>query len=211
MRTPDTPDDWYATQEAWHHEVALLRAIALEAGLDETVKWNHPCYTDRGRNIAIVGVLNDGAILSFLKGVFLEGHGVPLIQPGRDRSGRYAIFDGIASIAAARDALLAMLRAAVEVERAGKRVPPLPDAITPIPELQERLDADPDFREAFDGLTPGRQRQYNLHFGDAKRSSTRVRRIEAATERILAGKGLRDCICGKSQRYPQCDGSHRSP
>ena len=64
-------------------------------------------------------------------------------------------------------------------------------------------------REAFEGLTLGRRRHYNLHFSRAKKAATRVSRIDAATERILMGKGLRDCICGRSKRLPSCDGSHR--
>ena len=30
-----------------------------------------------------------------------------------------------------------------------------------------------DLRAAFEGLTPGRQREYNLHFSDAKKAETR--------------------------------------
>ena len=60
------------------------------------------------------------------------------------------------------------------------------------PELQERLANDDELAEAFNALTPGRQREYNLHISDAKQSDTRNRRIDKATPRILAGKGLRD-------------------
>ena len=54
------------------------------------------------------------------------------------------------------------------------------------------LADDPALAEAFDELTPGRQREYNLHVSGAKRSETRERRVDQIAPRILAGKGLRD-------------------
>ncbi|MEP6299165.1 MAG: YdeI/OmpD-associated family protein, partial [Ilumatobacter sp.] len=58
--------------------------------------------------------------------------------------------------------------------------------------LQERLADDGALAEAFNELTPGRQREYNLHISDAKQSDTRHRRIDKVVPRILEGKGLRD-------------------
>ena len=55
-----------------------------------------------------------------------------------------------------------------------------------------RLDDDAVFREAFEGLTPGRRREYILQIGGAKQSKTRASRVERYAPRILAGKGLRD-------------------
>lgn len=61
-----------------------------------------------------------------------------------------------------------------------------------MPELVERLAADDAFRVAFEGLTPGRQREYNHHFSTAKKSETRLRRIEKFAPKILAGHGMRE-------------------
>ena len=80
---------------------------------------------------------------------------------------------------------------AVAAEAAGLEVPPAPE-LELVPELAERLAQDPDLATAFDALTPGRQREYNLHIGEAKKSETRQSRIDKHTNRILARKGLRD-------------------
>ncbi len=71
---------------------------------------------------------------------------------------------------------------------------PLPprDELVLAAELQERLDADPAFRAALEALTPGRQRAYHLNISGAKRSRTRMERVEKHRPRILAGKGLAD-------------------
>ena len=89
-------------------------------------------------------------------------------------------------------------------------MPALSPEVVYVEELQRRLDSDPGFREAFEALTPGRRRGYNLHFAQPKNSSTREARIDRCGERILLGKGLNDCVCGRSKRPPGCDGSHKS-
>jgi uncharacterized protein YdeI (YjbR/CyaY-like superfamily) len=47
-------------------------------------------------------------------------------------------------------------------------------------------------RAAFEGLTPGRQRAYLLHFNGAKQSKTRADRVEKCIPQILDGLGLND-------------------
>ena len=59
-------------------------------------------------------------------------------------------------------------------------------------EFARRLKELPALKEAFDALTPGRQRAYLLHFSSAKQSSTRAARVDKHTDRILEGKGLDD-------------------
>ena len=41
-------------------------------------------------------------------------------------------------------------------------------------------------------LTPGRQRDYNIHIGDAKREATQLSRLEKIRPMVLAGQGLND-------------------
>jgi len=53
----------------------------------------------------------------------------------------------------------------------------------------DALDDDPELAQAFQALTPGRQRSYVLHLEAAKKSETRTARIIKARDRILAGKG----------------------
>ncbi len=209
MKDYATVDDWFADQDRWQEEVAALRALVLQTGLTETVKWGQPCYTDNGKNIVILGWLKDCALASLFKGALVDDPRQRLVQPGQDRSGRYMPFTSVQQVEKDAGYLRALIEQAIQVERAGLRVPPLPDDIEYVEELQERLQADDALREAFEALTPGRRRGYNLHFERAKRSSTRHDRITRCTERIMLGKGLLDCVCGHSKRYPSCDGSHK--
>ena len=210
MRTYATVDDWFLGRERWHDECSALRRIVLAAGLTETMKWRQPAYTDRGRNVCLVSCMKDAAIVSFLQGGLLDDPAGRLVAPGEHaRIAKFMRFTSLEQIEADRAVLEGFLAEAVANERAGRKVPPLPDEIDYVDELRERLDADPGFRGAFEALTPGRRRAYNIHFGGAKESATRVARIEKATDRIFAGKGPNDCICGHSKRKPRCDGSHK--
>jgi uncharacterized protein YdeI (YjbR/CyaY-like superfamily) len=47
-------------------------------------------------------------------------------------------------------------------------------------------------KTAFNALTPGRQRAYNLYFSESKQSKTRESRVEKCMQQILNGKGLND-------------------
>ena len=63
---------------------------------------------------------------------------------------------------------------------------------TIVAELQSLLDSDPAFKAAFESLTPGRQREYNMYFSSAKQAETRTARVERYAQKILDGKGFRD-------------------
>lgn len=173
--------------------LAALRAILLDCGLSETVKWRQLCYVADGANVAILQDFKDACALMFFKGALL--HDVPglLEPPGpNSRAARRVRVSRAAEVATLEPALRDFIRQAVELQRAGAAVPLDPPAAAFPRELQERLDRDPRLRAAFLALTPGRQRAYALHVGGAKRAATRARRAEACLPRILAGKGLRD-------------------
>ena len=56
---------------------------------------------------------------------------------------------------------------------------------------------DPALAKAFAGFTPGRQREFANHVGDAKREATRLSRLEKIKPMIMDGVGLND-------RYRNC-------
>jgi uncharacterized protein YdeI (YjbR/CyaY-like superfamily) len=82
---------------------------------------------------------------------------------------------------------------AIEVEKAGVKVEAAKKIPLNIPEeFQQRLDKHPALKTAFNTLTPGRQRAYNIYFATPKQSKTRESRIEKCLQQILKGKGLND-------------------
>ena len=116
-----------------------------------------------------------------------------LVQQGENsRSARVMKFHGVDEIAEQDAVIRAYVAEAIANEKAGLKVDLPKDDLDYPEELVDRLDGDPEFRAAFEALTPGRQRGWVLHFSQPKQSKTRVSRIDKAAAKILAGKGMHD-------------------
>ncbi len=194
MTTPADPevDAYVADAERWPDEIAALRPILRGAGLDEALKWAKPCYSVDGANIAIVQEMKDFLALMFFKGALLDDPDDVLESQGENtRSAMRICFRSVDDVDRLAGTVARYVENAITVEDAGLEVEPAPEPEL-APELQERLDADPALKAAFEDLTPGRRRGYNLHISDAKKPETRANRVEKYIPKILAGKGLRD-------------------
>lgn len=187
-------DAFIGRAKQWGEEFTKLREILLDADLTEEIKWGKPCYTHEGNNIAILQGFKSCCALMFFNGAALNDPQDILRKPGENtQSARRVEFTAPDEIEKIEPVLKSYVREAIEAEKAGLtaafREPPelvLPD------EFQRRLDDNPTLREAFESLTPGRQRQYSLYFSGAKQSKTRESRVEKCVPQILAGKGLND-------------------
>lgn len=176
----------------WREEATKLREVILDCDLTEELKWGKPCYTADGKNIVIIQRTKAFLALAFFKGALLKDPEDVLELPGpNSREGRRIRFTGVQDVVDKEDTLKAYIREAVGVEKAGLKISKTTELVFP-EELQDRFDNDPALKAAFDALTPGRQRGYNLYFSAAKQSGTRAARIEKYRQKILDGKGFHD-------------------
>ena len=187
-------DRYFQHTKDWRAEKQRLRAILLDFPLTEELKWRQPCYTFQGANVVILGGFKQTCDLGFFKGSLLDNpHGL-LIPPGpHSQASRQLRFTSVQEIEEKEPIIRATLQNAIEVERAGLKVDFREKSeLVFADELLAKMEADPDFKTAFEALTPGRQRGYNLFFSAAKQSKTRAARIEKHAARILEGKGIHD-------------------
>ena len=187
-------DAYFGGAEKWREELAKLRTILLGRPLTEELKWGKPCYTFQESNVVIIMPLKESCALLFAKGALLkDAHGI-LIQPTENtQAARQMRFTSVREIVATEPVLKTYLDEAIAVEEAGLEVRYKKISEFAVPEeLQNKLDASPALKTAFEALTPGRQRGYLLHFSAPKQSSTRGARVEKCRQRILDGKGLND-------------------
>ena len=185
-------DAYIKRSEKWPAEMAELRPILLGCGLTEGIKWAKPCFSHEGKNIVILLEMNEFLALMFFKGARLDDPAGVLEEQGpNSRSALRMCFTSVDDVARLADTVTAYIAAAIAVEDAGLEVGPAPEVVF-VAELQSRLDQDRKFKAAFEALTPGRQREYNLHFSDAKKAETREARVEKYAPKILDGKGFRD-------------------
>lgn len=187
--------DWFFEKETkWKEAYAHLRRIVLDCGLTEELKWGCPCYTYKNKNIVLIHGFNKYCALLFHKGVLLKDENNLLVQQTKHvQSARQLRFNDLKEIGEQEQIIKAYIHEAVEVEKAGIKVPKKKTEAFEVPEeFQEKLDEAPSLKAAFKALTPGRQRGYLLHFSGAKQSKTRKSRVEKAIPAIMKGKGLND-------------------
>lgn len=174
----------------WEDALRHLRRICLDVGLTESAKWGHPCYMHAGRNIAIFGAHRGDVRLSFMNAALLKDPENLLVPQGPNSQTASAIkFTDSAQITAVEPAIVQYLKELMKYAEDGIK-PPKTERRVEIPEeLITALDADPELAEAFNGLTPGRQKSYAFNLNQAKKPETRFARIAKFRDKILAGKG----------------------
>ena len=187
-------DAFMDRQKQWQKEFEQLRTILLDTGLDEELKWGHPCYQYQGKNIVLMHGFNEYCALLFHKGALLHDPNDILIQQTENvQSARQIRFTNVKEITKMARVIKAYVYEAVEVEKAGLKVKFKKATEFPVPEeFQKKLNKMPALKKAFEALTPGRQRGYLLFFAAAKQTKTRESRIEKHIPLILDGKGLND-------------------
>lgn len=204
-------DLFLSKAKSWQEEMEKLRAIILDCGFTEDLKWGKPCYSFQDTNLLILQPFKDYCALMFFNGAQLNDTNGILVKPGENtQSGRQIRFTKLSEITKLKSVLKAYLYESIEAEKAGLKVILKKTSDYEIPEeFEKKLKTMPALKKAFEALTPGRQRAYLMHFSAAKQSKTRESRIDSYVQRILDGKGIGDCTCGLSKRYPLCDGSHK--
>jgi uncharacterized protein YdeI (YjbR/CyaY-like superfamily) len=186
--------DFYFNKGNWQKELEQLRAIVLDCGLTEELKWGVPCYTFQKSNIVLIHVFKEYCAYLFFKGALLnDAKGILVQQTENVQAARQIRFTNVKEIVKLKATLKAYIYEAIEVEKAGLKVElKKTNEFTMPEEFQTKLDRTPALKKAFHALTPGRQRGYLLYFASAKQSKTRESRIEKYVPQILKGKGLDD-------------------
>ncbi|MEO5681597.1 MAG: YdeI/OmpD-associated family protein [Chitinophagaceae bacterium] len=196
-------DFYFDKAGKWQAEIGLLRIIALDCGLTETLKWGVPCYSlpisapgqpIKAANIVLIHVFKEYCAVLFFKGALLNNDNGMLVQQTEHvQSARQVRFINTRQIVELKPALKACIYEAIEAEKAGLKVAFKKTAAFTMPEeFKLELDKKPALKTAFEALTPGRQRGYLLHFAAPRQSKTRASRVSASMPRILQGKGLND-------------------
>jgi len=187
-------DFFFNKPSQWQQEYNKLRAIVVNCGLDEQLKWGQPCYTQRKSNIVLIHGFKEYSAPLFFKGALLnDTHGILIRQTENVQSARQVRFTNLEQLTKLEDLLKNYIHEAIEVEKAGLKVELKKTRDFAVAEeFQTKLDELPGLKAAFECLTPGRQRAYLMHFAKAKQAQTRVARIEKYTPHIMADKGMDD-------------------
>jgi uncharacterized protein YdeI (YjbR/CyaY-like superfamily) len=188
-----TENKW-TLPEQWVEELDFLKSILDKTPLEATVKWGVPTYTHKKKNVVGIAGFKNFCTLWFYNGVFLKDPKKVLMnaQEGKTKALRQWRFTTLDEIKKHQQTIYDYVMEALEVENAGLVLKTEPKKLVIPAELQARLDDDAELSKAFLGLTPGCQREYADHIGEAKKEETRLRRLEKVVPMILAGVGMND-------------------
>lgn len=187
-------DAYIAKHKKWEAGLNNLRDLLNQTEALETVKWGIPTYTINGKNVVGIGAFKNHFGIWFFNGSFLSDPKGVLrnAQEGTTRGMRQLNY------AAVDDMDLKLVKAyvleAIENQKQGKAIKPQRNTkklVIPA-ELQRAIGADNSLKTAFDGLTPGKQREYADHIGSAKQEKTRQNRLDKCIPMIKSGVGLND-------------------
>ena len=194
MKKNPKVDAFLSKAKKWREETGRLREILLGSQLTEELKWGKPCYTFQGSNLVVIIGCKEYCALIVCKGALLKDPEGILIKPGENtQAARQIRFTNLREVVKREPILKAYLREAIEAEKAGLKVEfKAKTELVYAEELQKKLDGNRALKAAFEALTPGRRRAYNMYFSAPKQSKTRDSRIEKCTPLILNGKGLND-------------------
>jgi len=187
-------ESFFSKTSKWQKEYSELRTLILEFGLEEEYKWMHPCYSLQGKNVVLIHGFKDYCALLFFKGVLSKDKKGLLIQQTENVQDRRQLrFTSLSEIVALKEVIKDYIKEAIQIEKSGAKIEfKKTDEFNMPAEFEQVLHDSPDFKTAFQALTPGRQRAYLLYFSAAKQSKTREARIEKCIPKILDGKGLDD-------------------
>ncbi len=115
-------DAFIRDTKKWRAEFEQLRAVALDSGLTEDLKWRLPCYSLEGGNVLILQTMKDYCAMMFFKGALLKDPKHILVAPGASQAGRQARFTNVQEIIRAKPVLKAYINEAIELEKSGARV-----------------------------------------------------------------------------------------
>lgn len=159
--------------------------------LQETVKWSTPFFEYKG-TLGGMSAHKQHVNLVFWKGRLMED--THQLFSSECNSSMYVLKLTSLSDMTKDKILLDYMKQAVKINEDGTKIPKQPKAKTkadllPIPdELTAALKKNKKAQAAFDKFSNSHKNEYSEWIGEAKRESTRQKRIETALEWLTEGK-----------------------
>lgn len=152
---------------------------------EETLKWSAPAFTVERKILLVMAAFKAHAAVNFWQGKAL---GLDQATGGMGQLGKLTTVADLPPNAE----FDALIRKAAALSESGAKAPRPKPAAKPAPELHPEfaaaLSANPQARATLDSFPPSARRDYLEWIADAKRDSTRARRIATAIEWLRQGK-----------------------
>lgn len=177
----------------WIKEMDRIAEILNKMPLEIKVKWGGDVYTYNDKNIVSYGGFKNFFTIWFYNGVFLKDpyHVLINASEGKTKSLRQWRFTSMDEIDEKK--IAEYVYEAIEIEKNGLKISP--EKFTPLPiptEMEELFSRNIQLKNAFEQLTPGKQKEYIIFINEAKQAATKIKRLEKIAPMVLAKQGLND-------------------
>jgi len=186
-------EEYIDVHSKWEHELRQLHELILTTDLKSEIKWGAPVYTLEGKNVVGLGAFKNHIGIWFFNGALLKENTAMLVnaQEGKTKALRQIRFEKEEEIE--NSVLLPYIKEAILNQHEGKELKPVKvKKVVISEELSQAFLRDPELKESFDRLSPGKQREYAEYISLAKKEETRKRRLEKSAPMIKMGAGLHD-------------------
>lgn len=203
-RTNELLESYYQKARPFREGLQLLRSLALQTQLQETIKWNSPVYTIENKNVLGIMAFKSHFGIWFFHGVFLKDPDKVLenAQDGKTKAMRHWKFKSLEEIDAKR--VMAYIKEAIENQKKGIQLVPGKSKRTVVPAiLKDAFQESKDLETNFNGFTPYKQREFCEFIETAKQEKTKQSRLQKIIPLIEKGIGLNDKY--RNSNYPQKD------
>ncbi|MEE9407402.1 MAG: DUF1801 domain-containing protein [Polaribacter sp.] len=187
-------EEYINKKEKWRKELELLRSVFIDFPVEETIKWGAPTYVFEGKNIVGLAAFKNYCGLWFFQGVLLKDkHNVFInAQEGITKAMLQWRFHSLEEINT--EQIKEYIVETIGNIKQGKEIKSdrtKKQLIIPV-ELQQELNSNKEFKTKFESFSNSSKREYADYISDAKRATTRLRRMQKIILMILDGKGLHD-------------------
>jgi uncharacterized protein YdeI (YjbR/CyaY-like superfamily) len=165
----------------------LVHAVCPD--VEESIKWGMPAFSYHG-TLLIVGAFREHVAVNFWKGKSIFGDDKPAQErEGMGSLGKIHSLDELPNDRLFKSYLKKAVEYNVEHEKSPLKVARKrkPDLAVP-PYLSAALLKNKKAGAGFDGLTPGKRREYIEWLEEAKTEATRDKRLEQTLEWVAEGK-----------------------
>ena len=186
-------DSYYQKEHPFREGLQLLRTLALQTELQETMKWNSPVYTIDNKNVLGIMAFKSYFGLWFFHGVFLKDPDKVLenAQDGKTKAMRHWKFTSLKEIDPIK--VMAYMNEAVENQKNGIQLKPEKSKQTVIPlVLKDVIKQNSHLDVAFKAFTPYKQLEFCEYIASAKQEKTKQSRLKKIIPLIEKGIGLND-------------------
>ncbi len=187
-------DEYIAKKENWSKELKLLRTVFTDLPVEETIKWGAPVYVFQGKNIVGLSAFKNYCGLWFFQGALLKDKKKVFTnaQEGKTKAMLQWRFNAIDEINTAQ--IKEYVLEAIENVKLGKEIKPTRTSkpVNIPEELQQELNTNKELSTSFNTFSLSKQREYAGYIAEAKRASTKTKRLEKIISMIISGVGLHD-------------------